>query len=267
MQVQPRELINQQWRLKDTTVVPHMAAIVELGEQRMNWVMSMICLNQKFKRNVISFFIGVAKHLLKLHNMNAFSQVCNKPTCLSQTIHSSILLHRLNFRALTHPSAQVVAGLNHEFVDAEHFPALWHGVKSDEEELLREYTELLAPGSSGMYHNYREHLKLVRQKAKCAIPAWEIFLKDLYKVQTRRPWIVPAEQRRINVDKAVQVRNEGLHTRVRTHMHTPSMSPCASKSCGYAVSQLCPCPVGARYDYAGSHDSEVGLHKATRDKA
>ena len=74
-QVKPRELTNQQWRLKDKTAAPHMAAIVELCERRTHWVMTMICLHKKCKRNVIDFFIRVAKNLLKLHNMNAFSQV------------------------------------------------------------------------------------------------------------------------------------------------------------------------------------------------
>ena len=103
---------------------------------------------------------------------------------------------------------QVVHGLNYEFVSARYFPGLWQGVGSAQQQLLQEYTELLAPGPDMAYKNYHDHVNALRQNAKCVIPIWEIFLKNLYDVHTRRPWIVKAAQtklRLLNMDKAIKV--------------------------------------------------------------
>ena len=107
--------------------------------------------------------------------------------------------------SLTYPSSQVVGALNDPLVGKEHFPSLWNGVHADKRELLSTYTTLLMQGPSGMYFNYHKHLKKVRQNAKCAIPAWEIALKNLYQKETQRPWTLSGDQPRLNICKALSV--------------------------------------------------------------
>ena len=101
-------------------------------------------------------------------------------------------------------------------VDDEHFAYLWQNVNSAELKDLKEYQELISdPDERGTYEKYHAHVSKLREKAKCVIPAWDIFFSSLYQAQTRRPWTVDAaagKQPLLNMDKALQVNHATSYT-------------------------------------------------------
>lgn len=101
-------------------------------------------------------------------------------------------------------------------VDDEHFAYLWQNVNSADRKELKEFQELISdPEEKGTYEKYHEHVRKLRDKAKCVIPVWDIFLWRLYKAQTSRPWTVEAEHGKaplLNMDKALQVNHATSYT-------------------------------------------------------
>lgn len=213
--IHPRELVNRRWvSSHKTTLSPNVLRTTEMFNRRVTWVTSAVLSVKPSKvQSAFKFFLALADELLKLHNFNGFSQV--------------------------------IYGLKSPWLRRGRWKDACDNLRPKHAAKWKEYCSILDSNNHGYRELVRSVLASDKSKSTRRIPCWNIFLSDLFQMDSKTSWFAGenkkdasahsvskneqnTSQRRINISKVLQ-----LYKFVHTHLYHGT-------KCGYTDIEVDP---------------------------